>query len=409
MSGPITAGVVKDLINTVVLAADGTPFTSAALCVIRLEQDGDGDDGLYWDSNDDTWQAAPVAFPVSAHTEAGQHLFQLPAAATSGRDGARIVVTFTDTVTEGSMTTLCGTKEYLVEELWATAANVATAESNIRGTDSRDLTDLTGAGWVAADNLTQAHNKLDALQADIDNFSNITKVKVSLPIFETPPSGSLAYEFFFNLKDDAGDPVDADVDVTLVATAHGGVSGDRDLNLDSTTMTNIGVGRYRGVYNVASSHALEGIHLAFSWAEGGNADVLDKSFTVIDSDMVGYLASDRTRDDAIAVETTAIDGRLPSDPADESLQQAAHAQTQADIAASETAVRGTDGDDLKVLSDQIDGVAVPGSAMTLTSAERDAIADVSWDELLAGHTVAGSTGQQLTDIKIAIINVLANS
>ena len=37
--------------------------------------------------------------------------------------------------------------------------------------------------------------------------------------------------------------------------------------------------------------------------------------------------------DAVLVDTTAIDGRLPSDPADESLQQAAHSATQADIAA----------------------------------------------------------------------------
>jgi hypothetical protein len=185
-------------------------------------------------------------------------------------------------------------------------------EANIRGGDSRDLTELAGVGWVAADNLVQAHNKLDGIQADIDNFENITKVKVSLPTFERPSAGSTTYEFFFNLKDDAGDPVDADGGaggtVTLEATAHGGIAGDRDVNLGSTTMTNIGTGRYRGTYVVASTHALEGIHLSFVWSEGGNADVLDKSFTVLDSDVVGYLASDRVRDDQIAVETSSLDG-----------------------------------------------------------------------------------------------------
>lgn len=119
MSGPIPAGVVKDLINTVVLAADGTPFTSAALCVIRLEQDGDTDDGKYWDG--DSWETAADP-PASAHQEAGQHFYQLPAAATTSRDGARLAVTFTDTITEGSMTTLCGTKEYLVGVDGLTAA-----------------------------------------------------------------------------------------------------------------------------------------------------------------------------------------------------------------------------------------------------------------------------------------------
>jgi len=145
--------------------------------------------------------------------------------------------------------------------------SIATSESNVRGADSRDLTNLAGAGWVTADNLVEAHNKLDILQQDIDNFENITVTKVSLPTFERPGSGSLAYEFFFNLKDSAGDPVDADGGgggtVTLEATANGGVAGDRDSNLSSVTMTNIGTGRYRGIYNVSSAHALEGIHLSF--------------------------------------------------------------------------------------------------------------------------------------------------
>lgn len=42
----------------------------------------------------------------------------------------------------------------------------------------------------------------------------------------------------------------------------------------------------------------------------------------------------------ILADTDAIDTRLPSDPADESLQQAAHAQTQADISALDTAIPG---------------------------------------------------------------------
>lgn len=276
----------------------------------------------------------------------------------------------------------------------STPAQITTAEGNIRGASSRDLTEIAGAGFgVGTHDLVQAHSKLDGIQSDIDNFENITKVKVSLPTFERPPSGSVAYEFFFNLKDDAGDPVDADVDVTVEATAHGGVAGDRDGNLTSTTLTNIGTGRYRGTYNVASGHALEGIHFAFSWAEGGNADTLDKSFTVLDADVVGYTATDRTRDNQVAIETAAIDGRLPSDPADESLQQASHTATQAAISAlndidqsdvqaaltaqgytaarapnldnldqslsaTESNIRGADGDDLKSISDQLDAGVV---------------------------------------------------
>jgi len=62
--------------------------------------------------------------------------------------------------------------------------------------------------------------------------------------------------------------------------------------------------------------------------------------------------------------SAAVDARLPADPADESLQQAAHAQTQADVAA------------LNDLS--------PADA-----------ADAVWDEALSGHQVAGSAGQAL--------------
>ena len=80
-------------------------------------------------------------------------------------------------------------------------------------------------------------------------------------------------------------------------------------------MTNIGTGRYRGIYNVASTHGLEGIHLSFSWAEGGNADVLDKSFTVSDDDVVGYLASDRTRDDTESVRVRYVHKWVGGDPA----------------------------------------------------------------------------------------------
>lgn len=189
-------------------------------------------------------------------------------------------------------------------------ANIATAESNIRGGDSRDLTNLAGAGWVAADNLVQAHNKLDLIQADIDNFENITRFKLSLPTFEIPEAGTELYEFFFNLKDDQGLPVNADGvgggTVSLEATAHGGIAGDRDGRLGATTMTNLATGEYVQTFSVAAADIIEGIRLRVSWAEGGNANNVTKSFTVIDSAIVGYLASDRTRDDQIATETTAI-------------------------------------------------------------------------------------------------------
>lgn len=211
---------------------------------------------------------------------------------------------------------------------------ITTSEANIRGGDSRDLTEIAGAGFtVGVDDLVQAHNKLDAITSDLGDFQNQTRVAISTPILERPESGTTQYEIWFNLKDDQGDPVNADAGITVEITSHGGTAGDRDGNADSTTLTNVATGRYRLRYSVADTHLLEGLHFAYSWAEGGNADVRDVSATVIDSNLVGYTAADRTRDNQIAVETAAIDGRLPSDPADESVQLAAHAATQALIAA----------------------------------------------------------------------------
>ena len=119
--------------------------------------------------------------------------------------------------------------------------------------------------------------------------------------------------------------------------------------------------------------------------------------------------------DLIYVDTQAIDGRLPSDPADESLQQASHTQTQADVAAlndptagdvadavwdeargihtgglgdmydnldqslstTESNIRGADSDDLKDISDEIAALNDPTAAL---------IADAVWDEVRGVHT-----------------------
>lgn len=100
---------------------------------------------------------------------------------------------------------------------------------------------------------------------------------------------------------------------------------------------------------------------------------------------------------------------LPTDPADQSAVEAA-------ITAAVTSIKGADGDTLKVLSDQIDGIdasavadavwneplaghAVAGSAGdTLANVDVSGVADAVWDELLAGHVVEGSAGKTLGDI-----------
>jgi hypothetical protein len=96
-----------------------------------------------------------------------------------------------------------------------------------------------------------------------------------------------------------------------------------------------------------------------------------------------------------------MDARLPSDPADESLQQASHTATQAAITAlnnlsqagvqSALTAQGLTTTRAGYL-DQLD--AAVSSRSTLTGGQA---ADAVWDEALAGHLGAGTTGKALSD------------
>jgi len=109
----LVAGAVRDLI-AVVHATDGSQFTAATFGVVRLEQPGDAADGWYWNETTVAWAAALTVNQVATHLEAGQHLYLLPAAATTGRAGAIIHFTFTDHMTEATATTVCTGGEHLV-------------------------------------------------------------------------------------------------------------------------------------------------------------------------------------------------------------------------------------------------------------------------------------------------------
>ena len=134
-----------------------------------------------------------------------------------------------------------------------------------------------------------------------------------------------------------------------------------------------------------------------------------------------------------AASAVAVDGRLPSDPADESDVEAAITASQGvittAISTSESNIRGADGDDLKDISDQIDGVAIDAAASAASSAAAaasaaavdgrlpldpadesnvlGAIAGVSgqinavpgdvWDEPVAPHNIADTFGQRTED------------
>lgn len=311
-----------------------------------------------------------------------------------------------------------------------TQADIAAQTAAIQGAGGPTLAAMAGAGFVSGtDSLEAAQVQRTGIQTDIDNFENITRFKVSIPILERPEAGTTLHEIYFNLKDDQGLPVNADGLVTIQATSFGGVSGDRNARLGGTTMANLATGRYRQTFSVADSDILEGIAFFLSWSEGGNANNVDKSEHVVDSNEVGYLASDRARDNQIALETAAIDGRLPSDPADESNQLGAHTTTQAAIALLETeasaaaraATNQTEHDDTQLLINNLENLSIAdvqtamdnqgytaaradlldnldelvSAAKTLTPAERVAVATAILGELITNHNGLGTVGGAL--------------
>lgn len=116
--------------------------------------------------------------------------------------------------------------------------------------------------------------------------------------------------------------------------------------------------------------------------------------------------------DDILADTAAIDGRLPSDPADESLLEAAigtrASQSSVDTvystltpkaAESSVAALAIIANAIQAKTDNLPASpAAVGSAMTLSSGERSTLVDLVWDELLAGHTTANSAGKVLSDV-----------
>jgi len=106
----IIAGQAKDLSAAVHLASDGSQVAAGTIyCVIRLESD-DADDGRYWGG--DSWEAAPAAWPVGTHTQAGQWTYALPAAATIGKSDSVVHYSYTDDLDEALATTVCAGGEH---------------------------------------------------------------------------------------------------------------------------------------------------------------------------------------------------------------------------------------------------------------------------------------------------------
>jgi len=197
-----------------------------------------------------------------------------------------------------------------------TKAELDTAEANIIAeVDANevkidalqtDLTVIKGAGFDSGDSLKAAGDERAVIEGKIDDISNVTRFRTTAPSpFEVPSSGSVDYRIHVNLEDTTGNPEDPDADTITVGVTNQ-VGTDRSANLSSTTMVKESTGRYRVDYTVASTHPLEQLMFTFTYDEGGVTFVKNMDRLVTDAAEVGYTATDRSRDDQIALETPQI-------------------------------------------------------------------------------------------------------
>jgi|GEM_PF-4158712 len=273
-------------------------------------------------------------------------------------------------------------------------------EANIRGGDSDDLKDIS--------------DEVAAVQTTVDGISNVTRLSSSLPKYmERPSSGDKTVLVKLALKDASGSMEDPDSnDLALKVYNSAGTSRNANLYKDYALTTALdasayatflktersGVGLYEFYYKVNAADTEEELTFELYWEEGAVGLTEFKASQVVDA------ANDIS---AIKVQTDKMQfdeaSRIIADAEAISASAAAADNVEANIpnldkaiTASETAIRGSDGDDLKDISDQIDAIpAAPSAAV---------IADTVWDEVLSAHLAAGSTGKALSDAAAGTID-----
>jgi hypothetical protein len=245
------------------------------------------------------------------------------------------------------------------------------------------------AGYL--DNLNIGGNAASSAEVQAIATSSTRRVTlITVGQFERPESGSVTYQLEVRTYTAAGALVNADMAPTLTAT--GLVSGSLSGNLSAAT--NPATGVYRWTYTVASGATVEQIRFdvsalisAASFGASAYTQVADfvaSTWTTADRALLTALSADIAdggRTDLILDGIAAKTVNLPSDPADAS-----------DIAALFSAAAATQASILAKTNLIPDSPAAVGSAMTLTSGERDAIAAAALD--LANGVETGVTMRQ---------------
>ncbi len=114
---------------------------------------------------------------------------------------------------------------------------------------------------------------------DADSISDTTRFSTAIPRLDRPTSGSTQYRIRVNLEDTGGNPEDPDAN-TITVNVENQSGASRNVNLDSTTMTRLALGRYEVLYTVDNLHTLEQLIFEFTYTENSVAFTRDATQTV---------------------------------------------------------------------------------------------------------------------------------
>lgn len=238
---------------------------------------------------------------------------RLPAALSSGNLKSDVFAMQTDVISAAAWAQ--ATSDELIARLFASplpAGNVgefgntvtgAAAYAVLAATDTATLlTRVTAAVYGYWLNLNVGG--LVASSAEATSIQNNTRVVRVVPsAFERPDSGSTAFVIELALYDEVGNMEAPDSAPTLAVVNQSLTS--RNANLDSTTMTLVSTGRYRGTYTIDTNHAIEQLVFAFSVIEGGNTRVYMNTGQVVDTTAVDFTSTDRAALTQIAIDAAA--------------------------------------------------------------------------------------------------------
>lgn len=295
-----------------------------------------------------------------------------------------------------------------------------------------------------------------ASQTSVDTIQNVTRVAISIPRMLIPDSGGpTLFKIHLNLFDTAGNPEDPDGPDIIDVTAENQSGASRTANLGGSPvgrMTKLGVGRYEITYSVSTAHAIEELIFHFTYLENTISFTQDRTteavatlednFTAadratlssVDSRLPASLSSGKMRSQVEGMDASVVTAAaIATDAIDaDALAASAVAEVQSGLATA-AAVAGVqaDTDDIQsrlpaaLVTGRMDahvgsaaaGVitstvapnldvavssrAAPGAAMTLTTAERDAVANALLD--LASGVETPHTVRQALRIVLAAV------